>query len=439
MRARCSRSTTTSRWSRKTSSIPVPMLISTPLINGYEVADLQPDRSLVRNLLNEGIDVYMINWGYPKRTDRFNDVDDYVTDFIDDIVDHVIEDASVDKMNLFGICMGGTMATCYSALHPEKVRNLVLTVTPIDFHQARGRRPAARRPAVRDGASSANVDAMVDAFGNVPADVLNVSFLMASPFTLMFGKYADTIDLLDNKEALLNFLRMEKWLFGGPDVAGEAYRQFVKEFIQKNKLVKRHARSRRPQGRPEEPHDAGPQRLRRARSPGAAAEHGGAGRARRQQGGLQGAADQDRPYRHLHRRRVAENPGARRRQVAEGALSSPLPLRVVSAHRESGARFLLIGPIYSARASGSRTPPTAAVQGTPGLIRAPIDRRNSSLRRQASAGSRLVVIARDPWHRSCRVSHFERGFLPSLSCFPVKAEDVRDRLLGGISRSNRIC
>ena len=60
---------------------PVPMLVSTPLINGYEVADLQPDRSLVRNFLREGIDVYMINWGYPKRCDRFNTVDDYVTDF----------------------------------------------------------------------------------------------------------------------------------------------------------------------------------------------------------------------------------------------------------------------------------------------------------------------------------------------------------------------
>ncbi|MBK8210743.1 MAG: class III poly(R)-hydroxyalkanoic acid synthase subunit PhaC [Rhodospirillales bacterium] len=215
---------------------PVPMLISTPLINGYEVADLQPDRSLVRNFLNEGIDVYMINWGYPKRTDRFNDIDDYVTDFLDDIVDHVIDGSGADKINLFGICMGGTMATCYSALHPEKVRNLVLTVTPIDFHQTK----VEGQPHVGllfEMGRSVNVDAMVDAFGNVPADVLNVSFLMASPFTLMFGKYADTIDLLDNKEALLNFLRMEKWLFGGPEVAGEAYRQFVKEFIQSNNLV----------------------------------------------------------------------------------------------------------------------------------------------------------------------------------------------------------
>jgi poly[(R)-3-hydroxyalkanoate] polymerase subunit PhaC len=215
---------------------PVPMLISTPLINGYEVADLQPDRSLVRNLLREGIDIYMINWGYPKRSDRFNNIDDYVVDFLDDIVDHVIDGTGIEKINLFGICMGGTMATCYSALNPSKVRNLVLTVTPIDFHRTR----VEGQPHVGlllEMSRSANVDAMVDAFGNVPADVLNVSFLMASPFTLMFGKYADTIEILDNKEALLNFLRMEKWLFGGPEVAGEAYRQFVKEFVQNNKLV----------------------------------------------------------------------------------------------------------------------------------------------------------------------------------------------------------
>ncbi len=215
---------------------PIPMLISTPLINGYEVADLQPDRSLVRNFLNEGIDVYMINWGYPKRCDRFNNIDDYVTDFLDDIVDHIIDHAGVDKINLFGICMGGTLATCYSTLHPEKVRNLALTVTPIDFHQTK----VPGQPHVGllfEMGRSVDVDAMVDALGNVPADVLNVSFLMASPFTLMFGKYADTVDLLDNKEALLNFLRMEKWLFGGPNVPGEAYRQFVKQFLQGNNLI----------------------------------------------------------------------------------------------------------------------------------------------------------------------------------------------------------
>jgi len=114
----------------------VPMLVSTPLVNGYEVADLQPDRSLVRNFLNAGMDVYMINWGYPDRCDMHTNIDDYVTDFLDDIVDAVRDDSGVDKINMFGICMGGTLATCYSAIHPEKVRNLALTVTPIDFSRS---------------------------------------------------------------------------------------------------------------------------------------------------------------------------------------------------------------------------------------------------------------------------------------------------------------
>jgi polyhydroxyalkanoate synthase len=216
---------------------PVPMLIIPPLINGYEVADLQPDRSLVRNFLKEGIDVYLVNWGYPKRCDMYLTTDDYVCDFIDDAVDHVREASSRDQINMFGICQGGTMTTCYSALTPEKVKTITLTVTPIDFHRGK----VAGKPHIGllfEMGKSANVDLMRDAFGLIPADVLNVSFLMASPFTLMFGKYADAIDILDNREAMLNFLRMEKWLFGGPGVSGAAYHDLVKKFLQGNLLVK---------------------------------------------------------------------------------------------------------------------------------------------------------------------------------------------------------
>ncbi len=216
---------------------PVPLLIIPPLINGYEVADLQPDRSVVRNFLEHGMDVYLVNWGYPRRADMFLTWDDYVCDFIDDAVDHVLADAGVDKTSMFGLCQGGTMSTCYSALNPDKIKNLVLTVTPIDFHANR----VEGQPHVGllfEMGKTANVDLMREAFGLIPADVLNVSFLMASPFTLMFGKYADIIDLFENREALLNFLRMEKWLFGGPEVSGAAYQQMVKTFLQDNALVK---------------------------------------------------------------------------------------------------------------------------------------------------------------------------------------------------------
>jgi polyhydroxyalkanoate synthase len=193
---------------------------------------------LVRNLLNEGIDVYLTNWGYPKPADKYLTVDDYVEGYLDDCVDAVLEDHGGDKLTMFGICQGGTLSTCYSCLHPDKIAGLVLTVSPIDFHAYQWSKDQPHVGLMFNMAAGVDVDTMVEAVGNVPADQLNVSFLMAAPFNLAVGKYADLIDSLDDRKALLNFLRMEKWLFGGPAAAGEAYRQFIKEFLHGNKLVR---------------------------------------------------------------------------------------------------------------------------------------------------------------------------------------------------------
>jgi polyhydroxyalkanoate synthase len=215
----------------------IPLLFSYALVNRYQVADLQENRSLIRNLLNEGIDVYLIEWGDPTRKDKWLTLDDYVNDFLDTCVDYLCEQHNLDAINILGICQGGTIATCYTALHPEKVKNLVLTVTPIDFH--------ADMEEEREGFGLLNVwsrnldiDLMIDALGNPPAELLNFSFMLVRPMALNVRKYTDMINILDNEQAMMNFLRMEKWLFEGPDHPGEAYRQFVKDFFQGNKLVK---------------------------------------------------------------------------------------------------------------------------------------------------------------------------------------------------------
>ena len=214
-----------------------PLLISYALVNRYLVADLQEDRSLIRNLLNEGIDVYLVEWGDPAPQDKYLTIDDYLNGYMDNCVDFIRERHGLDKINLFGICQGGTLATCYSALHPDKVQTLTLTVTPIDFHA--GKDPNNPEAGLLfSWGQTTNVDLLVDAYGNVPADVLNFAFLMVKPFALNFGKYADMVEMLDNEKAMINFLRMEKWLFDGPDCAGEAYRQFIKDFMQGNKLIK---------------------------------------------------------------------------------------------------------------------------------------------------------------------------------------------------------
>src|SRR6185503_19842180 len=43
----------------------VPVLIVYALVNRQYMLDLQPDISMVRNLLRAGIDLYIIDWGYP--------------------------------------------------------------------------------------------------------------------------------------------------------------------------------------------------------------------------------------------------------------------------------------------------------------------------------------------------------------------------------------
>ena len=215
---------------------PVPLLITYALVNRPYMVDLQPDRSLVKNLLEAGIDVYLIDWGYPRRGDRFRTLDDYINGYIDLFVDVVRERHELDSINLLGICQGGVFSLCYSALHPDKVANLITMVTPIDFHIEKGL--LNEWSGCTYGPRSMDVDLVVDALGNVSGDFMNFGYLMLRPFSLGFGKYLDLPDIMGDKRKLENFLRMEKWIFDSPDQAGETFRQFIKDFYQDNKFVK---------------------------------------------------------------------------------------------------------------------------------------------------------------------------------------------------------
>ena len=209
--------------------ITTPLLVVYALINRETMLDLQPERSVVKNLLQGGIDLYMIDWGYPTRKDKLLTIDDHVNGYMDDIVDHIRDRCRVDKVNLMGICMGGTFCVIYSALHPEKVRNLVTTVSPTNFDTDQG--------LLHIWMKNVDVDLMVDAFGNMPGDIMNFGFLLLNPARLMIDKYVGFMENMDNKTFVENFIRMEKWIFDSPDVPGETFRQFVKDCYQKNLLI----------------------------------------------------------------------------------------------------------------------------------------------------------------------------------------------------------
>lgn len=207
-----------------------PVLIVYALVNRPYMTDLQENKSLIRGLLAQGLDVYLIDWGYPDRADRFLSMDDYINGYIDNCVDVIRRRAKVPSVNILGICQGGAFSLCYASLHKAKVKNLITMVTPVDFHTPDNM--------LSRWVQHMDVDAFVDAMGNIPGDLMNWTFLTLKPFRLIGQKYIDMVDILDNPKRVHDFMHMEKWIFDSPDQAGECYLQFVKDFYQQNKLVK---------------------------------------------------------------------------------------------------------------------------------------------------------------------------------------------------------
>ena len=207
----------------------VPLLIVYALVNRPYMDDLQTDKSIVRGLLERGEDVYILDWGYPDRSDRYLELEDYIQRFLGGAVDHLRRRHRLEAINVLGICQGGAFSLCYTALNPGKVRNLITMVTPVDFHTEGNM--------LGNWVRGVDIDLMVDTLGNIPADTMNWTYLTLKPWRLFVQKYVGLADILDDKEALEDFLRMEKWIFDSPDQAGEAFRQFAKQFYQGNGFI----------------------------------------------------------------------------------------------------------------------------------------------------------------------------------------------------------
>jgi polyhydroxyalkanoate synthase subunit PhaC len=211
------------------NKLKVPLLVVYALINRETMLDLQPDRSVVKTFLQEGIDLYMVDWGYPTRKDRFLTIDDHVNGYMDNIINFILKKHDISQINLMGICMGGTFSVMYAALHPGKIKNLITTVTPSSFDTDKG--------LLHVWMKDIDVDRMINTFANIPGDLMNLGFLLLNPARLMIDKYVGFLENMDNKDFVENFVRMERWIFDSPDVPGETFRQFIEDCYKKNLLI----------------------------------------------------------------------------------------------------------------------------------------------------------------------------------------------------------
>ena len=206
-----------------------PLLIVYALVNTPYMMDLQPDRSMIKSLTDEGLDIYLIDWGYPDYADRYTSLSDYIHGYINNCVDFLRQEYQSETVNILGVCQGGTFSTCYSALYPKKVNTLITMVTPIDFHTPDN--------TLSILAKNIDVDTVVDLYGNIPGSVLNDFFAALKPMMLGVQKVIDLPHIMSKDHAAESFMRMQQWISDSPDQCGEAYREFIKDFYQDNKLI----------------------------------------------------------------------------------------------------------------------------------------------------------------------------------------------------------
>jgi polyhydroxyalkanoate synthase len=221
---------------------PVPLLLVYALIDRPFILDLIPGNSFVEYLVQQGFDVYLLDWGIPGGEDHALSFGDYVLDYLTEAVRQVLRVSRAEAVTLFGACIGGLLAAMYAALFPgPHLRNLILYATPIDCS------PEHLGPFRWITAPGVRAEWLVALFGNVPPEFVGSTPRPLKWITGYLGTVLGRGDRLSQDPSLATWIALNQWVSEGIPFAGEAFRQMIHDLIQRNKLVKGEFRLR---GRP---------------------------------------------------------------------------------------------------------------------------------------------------------------------------------------------
>ena len=212
---------------------PVPLLLVYALINKPYIFDLRPGRSFVEFMLGQGFDVYLLDWGVPGPEDRGTRFDDYAAEYLPRAIRRMLGAAGAEEYSLIGYCIGAVLAMVHAAVSPQDpIRSLTLLAPPLDF--------ASREESLFSAWLDEryfDVDKLVDQTGNIPPNPIEFGSKMLKPVENYVGVYTSMWDRLDEDAAVESWQAMHRWVHDGVPFAGEAFRQWVKDYIRGNKLM----------------------------------------------------------------------------------------------------------------------------------------------------------------------------------------------------------
>ena len=208
-----------------------PILLVYSLIKRPFILDLQKGRSVVEFLVNQGFDVYLIDWIPPRQSDKWRGFDAYVNIDIRNAVRAIQIHSGIERISILGYCFGALLSVMYAALHPNTVRNLVSLTIPFD--STRRDLPIEHMSAAM---SQATAESIASIYGNLPASMMNSFFNTLAPAHHMLDKFVGAYRQSTRPGYIDTFRLFERWLHSDVPMAGKIFLESV-EMTRTNSLM----------------------------------------------------------------------------------------------------------------------------------------------------------------------------------------------------------
>jgi len=210
-----------------------PLLLCFAPIKRPYILDLMAGRSVVEALINNGLELYMIDWIPPTRADSWRGFDAYVNQDLANAVRAVQLRENVDQISLLGYCFGAILSVIYTALHPEDIKNFITLTLPLDMSVR-----DIPMNSMMDHMSDETIEMITSIYGNCPAWLVKAGFTSMAPIHHALDKHVMLYRNRDNKAYVEMFDLFERCMSNDVPIAGQIFRELTTRLFKKNLLAK---------------------------------------------------------------------------------------------------------------------------------------------------------------------------------------------------------
>ncbi|MEL7547344.1 MAG: class I poly(R)-hydroxyalkanoic acid synthase [Pseudomonadota bacterium] len=209
-----------------------PMLIFPPWINKFYILDLQPENSMIRWLLSQGVDTFLVSWRSADAETKHYSWDDYVEHGALAAISAVTAETGAKDVNAIGYCIGGTMLTTalghMAKTGDERVNSATYFASQSDFELAGDLKVFTTDEAV------SYLDEILDAHGDMmPGGLMGETFNWLRPSDLVWRYVVDNY-MLGKEPKPFDLLY---WNADQTNIPGPTHRTYVNTLYNQNALA----------------------------------------------------------------------------------------------------------------------------------------------------------------------------------------------------------